>query len=129
MDNLTKKLSMNEILVLLVVGILAGFLSGLVGIGGGIIIVPALIYFLGFSQQTAQGTTLFLLLLPTGAFAVLNYYNAGYIDWKASLIVASTFLIGGFLGSKVAISIDQNMVKKIFAAFMIIMGLKMLIWK
>ena len=120
---------MNEIIVLLVVGILAGFLSGLVGIGGGIIIVPALIYFLGFSQQLAQGTTLFLLLLPTGAFAVLNYYQAGYIDWKASLIVASTFLIGGFLGSKVAITIDQTMVKKIFAAFMVIMGLKMLIWK
>ena len=120
---------MNEIIVLLVVGICAGFLSGLVGVGGGIIIVPALVYFLSFSQHQAQGTSLFLLLLPTGAFAVLNYYKADYIDWKAALIIASTFLIGGFVGSKVAIAIDQNTVKKIFAAVMILVGLKMLIWK
>ena len=120
---------MNEIIILLVVGVFAGFLSGLVGIGGGIVIIPALIYFLGYSQQMAQGTTLFLLLLPTGAFAVWNYYQAGYIDWKASLIVACTFLVGGFLGSKIAITIDQNMVKKIFACFMILMGIKMFIWK
>ena len=120
---------MNEIIVLLVVGILAGFLSGMVGVGGGIIIVPALVYFLSFSQQQAQGTSLLLLLLPTGIFAVMNYYKAGYVDWKAAMIIASTFLLGGFLGSKIAISIDQNTVKKIFAAFMILMGLKMLIWK
>jgi uncharacterized membrane protein YfcA len=129
MNDLNKKLSMNEIIVLLVVGLCAGTLSGLVGVGGGIIIVPALVYFLSFSQQQAQGTSLFLLLLPTGAFAVLNYYKADYIDWKAALIIASTFLVGGFLGSKVAIAIDQNTVKKIFAAVMILVGLKMLIWK
>jgi uncharacterized protein len=129
MNNLTKKLSMNEIIVLLVVGILAGFLSGLVGVGGGLIIVPALIYFLSFSQHQAQGTSLLLLLLPTGIFAVMNYYKAGYVDWKAALIIASTFLLGGFLGSKAAIAMDQNTVKKIFACFMILMGLKMLIWK
>ena len=120
---------MNEIIVLLVVGILAGFLSGMVGVGGGIIIVPALVYFLSFSQQQAQGTSLFLLLLPTGFFAVMNYYKAGYVDWKVALIISSTFLLGGFLGSKLAISIDQNLVKKIFAVFVVIVGLKMLIWK
>jgi uncharacterized protein len=127
--NITKKFSMNEIIVLLIVGILAGFLSGLVGIGGGTIVVPALVYFLSFSQQQAQGTSLLLLLLPTGVFAVMNYYKAGYVDWQAALIISSTFLLGGFLGSKVAIAIDQNTVKKIFAAFLILMGMKMLIWK
>jgi len=120
---------MNEVVILLIVGVLAGFLSGLVGVGGGLIIVPALIYFLSFSQQQAQGTSLLLLLLPTGIFAVMNYYKAGYVDWKAALIIASTFLVGGFLGSKAAIALDQNTVKKIFACFMVLMGLKMLIWK
>jgi uncharacterized membrane protein YfcA len=129
MNSITKKLSMNEIIVLLIVGVLAGFLSGLVGIGGGTIVVPALVYFLSFSQQQAQGTSLLLLLLPTGVFAVMNYYKAGYVDWQAALIIATTFLLGGFLGSKVAIAIDQNTVKKIFAAFLILMGVKMLIWK
>ena len=129
MNDLKKKHTMNEIIVLLIVGILAGFLSGMVGVGGGIIIVPALVYFLSFSQQQAQGTSLFLLLLPTGIFAVMNYYKAGYVDWKVALIISSTFLVGGFLGSKLAISIDQNTVKKVFAVFVILVGLRMLIWK
>jgi hypothetical protein len=129
MNSINKKFTMNEVVILLIVGVLAGFLSGLVGVGGGLIIVPALIYFLSFSQQQAQGTSLLLLLLPTGIFAVMNYYKAGYVDWKAALIIASTFLVGGFLGSKAAIALDQNTVKKIFACFMVLMGLKMLIWK
>ena len=120
---------MNEILILLCIGIAAGMLSGMVGVGGGIIIVPALVYFLGFSQQMAQGTSLSILLLPTGIFAVMNYYKEGYVDWKVALIIASSFLLGGYLGSKVAISLDQAVVKKIFATFMVLMGLKMLIWK
>ena len=88
-----------------------------------------LVYFLGFSQHQAQGTSLFLLLLPTGFFAVVNYYQQGYVDWKVALIISSTFLIGGFLGSKLSIAIDQNMVKKIFAGFVIIVGIKMLLGK
>ncbi|HXD94121.1 MAG TPA: sulfite exporter TauE/SafE family protein [Bacteroidia bacterium] len=120
---------MENILILLCIGLAAGCLSGLVGVGGGIIIVPALVYFLSFNQQMAQGTSLSILLLPTGIFAVMNYYQKGYVDWKVALIIASSFLLGGFIGSKVAISLDQNVVKKIFAAFMVLMGLKMLIWK
>ena len=120
---------MNDILILLCIGLAAGCLSGMVGVGGGIIIVPALVYFLGFSQQTAQGTSLFLLLLPTGIFAVTNYYKAGFVDWKVALIISSTFVLGAYFGSKLAISIDQNLVKKTFAVFVILVGLKMLIWK
>jgi uncharacterized protein len=129
MNDFPKKRSMDQILILLVVGLAAGFLSGMVGVGGGIIIVPALVYFLGFSQHAAQGTSLFMLLLPTGFFAVMNYYQKGYVDWKVALIIASSFLVGGFLGSKLSISIDQNTIKKIFAAFIIIIGIKMLFWK
>jgi len=129
MNDLNKKLSMNEILILLCIGVTAGILSGMVGVGGGIIIVPALVFFLGFSQQMAQGTSLSILLLPTGIFAVINYYQKGYVDWKVALIIASSFLLGGFIGSKIAISLDQNVVKKIFAVFIILMGFRMLIWK
>src|ERR1700740_3062311 len=123
-DPTNKKLSMNEILILLCVGLAAGCLSGLVGVGGGIIIVPALVYFLGFSPQMAQGTSLSILLLPTGILAVMNYYQKGFVDWKVALIIAGSFVLGASLGSKVAIALDQNMVKKIFAGFMVLMGLK-----
>lgn len=124
-----KNFKMNEIMILLCVGLAAGFLSGLVGIGGGIIIVPALVYFLTFSQQQAQGTALFILLLPTGILAVLNYYKAGFVDWRAGLLISLTFVLGGYFGSKTAITLDQTMVKRIFGAFMILIGAKILFWK
>jgi uncharacterized membrane protein YfcA len=120
---------MTIVMILLCVGFMAGVLSGLVGVGGGIIIVPALVFFIGMSQQQAQGTSLAVLLLPAGIFAVLNYYKAGYVDVKTTLIIASTFVIGGFIGSKIAISIDQNMVKKIFGVFLLLVALKMIIGK
>ena len=126
MTPLHKKMNTTEILILLAAGLAAGVLSGMVGVGGGIIIVPVLVYFLGFTQHEAQGTSLFMLLLPTGVFAVMNYYKSGYVDWKVGLIMASTFVLGGFLGSKISIALDQNMVKRIFAVFMVLIGLKML---
>jgi uncharacterized membrane protein YfcA len=129
MNSLNKQTRMTSILILQAVGVASGFLCGMVGVGGGIIIVPALVYFLGFSQHAAQGTSLFMLLLPTGIFAVINYYQSGYVDWKVGLIIASTFLLGGFLGSKLSIAIDQNLVKKIFAVFVILVGIKMLTGK
>ena len=98
---------MSTILILLVIGLLAGVLSGMVGVGGGIIIVPALVYFIGMSQHQGQGTSLAVLLLPVGIFAVYNYYKAGYVDVRSTLIIAATFLIGGFIGSKIAIGIDH----------------------
>ncbi len=118
-----------EIIVLLSVGLAAGFLSGLVGVGGGIIIVPTLVYFLGFSQHAAQGTTLFMFLLPIGILGVMNYHKEGYVDWKTALIICSTFVAGSYFGSKLAVSIDQAMVKKIFGGIVIVMGLKMLLEK
>jgi len=120
---------MNDIIILLAVGLAAGFLSGLVGIGGGIIIVPVLVYFLGFTQQQAQGTTLFMFLFPIGILGVMNYYKAGAIDWKVAAIIAVTFFVGSFFGSKLAISIDQATVKKIFGIIIIALGIKMTFWK
>jgi len=129
MDHLNKKTSMNEILILLIIGLAAGFLSGMVGVGGGIIIVPALVYFLGFTQHTAQGTTLFMFLLPIGILGVMNYYKAGYVDWKAALFICVTFIAGSYFGSKMAVNIDQVTVKRIFGALIVIMGIKMLLGK
>jgi uncharacterized membrane protein YfcA len=120
---------MTTILILLGVGLMAGILSGMVGVGGGIIIVPALVYFMTMNQHQAQGTSLAVLLLPVGIFAVYNYYKAGYVDFKATLIIASTFLIGGFIGSKIAIAIDQNTVKKIFGVVLLLVAFKMILGK
>lgn len=119
-------MTIQTILILVAVGIAAGMLSGLVGIGGGIIIVPALVFFLSFSQKSAQGTSLGILLLPIGILAVLQYYKAGFVDVKTVWIVAIGFLAGSFFGSKIALSLPQETVKKIFAVFLILIALKML---
>src|SRR4051794_28605762 len=103
---------MNTVLALLAIGLFAGFLSGLIGIGGGIVIVPALVYMLSVNQKTAQGTTLFMFLLPIGILGVFNYYRAGHVDFKTAAIMAITFVVGSYFGSKVAISFDTKVVKQ-----------------
>lgn len=110
----------------MIIGIAAGMLSGLIGVGGGIIIVPSLIYFLSFSQKSAQGTSLGLLLLPAGILAVIQYYKQGYVDIKMVGILALGFLAGGYFGSKIALSLPQETVKKIFAIVLLVIGVKML---
>ena len=116
------------IFLLILIGLAAGTLSGLVGVGGGIIIVPALVFFLGFSQQEAQGTSLGLLLLPAGILAVINYYNKGFIDMKVVGIMCAAFVFGGWVGSKLALSLSQELVKKIFAVVLFYTAFKMLGW-
>ncbi|UEG48693.1 sulfite exporter TauE/SafE family protein [Ferruginibacter lapsinanis] len=119
-------MDMQTILIVILIGIAAGMLSGLVGIGGGLIIVPALVYFLGFSQHTAQGTSLGLILLPVGILGVLQYYKQGNVDVKVVAILAVGFLIGSYYGSKVSLNLPQTTVKKIFAVLMILIAIKML---
>ena len=119
-------MSLQVIIVLLLIGLAAGILGGLVGVGGGIIIVPSLIYFLGFSQKEAQGTSLGILLLPVGILGVLQFYKAGYVDMRTVWLVSFGFLVGSYFGSKIALSFSQETVKKIFAVLMILIALKML---
>lgn len=119
-------MSLYAIVILLIIGLAAGIMGGLVGIGGGIVIVPALIYFLSFSQKEAQGTSLGILLLPIGILGVWQYYKAGYVDMRIVWLVAAGFLAGSYFGSKIALSLPQETVKKIFAILMIAVALKML---
>lgn len=115
------------ILILVVIGILAGILSGFVGVGGGVIIVPALMYALSMSQHEAQGTSLFILLLPVGILAVNNYWKTGNINWKFGLIVAMTFVVGGYIGSKIALKISPAIVKLVFGVIMAYVSFKMIL--
>ena len=119
-------MDIQTILIIILVGIAAGILGGLVGVGGGIIIVPALVYFIGFSQKEAQGTSLGLIMLPVGILGVLQYYKQGHVDFRVVAILAAGFLAGSYFGSKVALSLPQETVKKIFALLMIIIAVKML---
>ncbi len=122
-------MSLFDISILLAIGLIAGFLSGLIGIGGGIVIVPLLVYFMSMNQKTAQGTTLFMFLLPIGILGVYNYHKAGHIDIKTAVIKAFTFLIGSYLGSRTAINMDTRWVKQVFAVAIILVGIKMLVGK
>lgn len=121
------------ILTILIIGLAAGILSGLIGVGGGIILVPALVYFLSYTQHQAQGTSLGVLTFPVVIIAFLNYYKdsktSGHpIDMKIILLLAAGFIIGGYFGSKLALKIDQVLLKKIFAVILLYTAFKMLQW-
>jgi len=117
------------IMILIIIGLAAGMLSGVAGVGGGVIIIPALVFLLGMTQFEAQGTSLAMMIPPIGIMAAFNYYKDGYINWKYAAILAVFFFIGGYFGSKIALSIPQNIVKKSFAVFIILVGVKMLFGK
>lgn len=114
------------VIYLVLIGITAGILSGFIGIGGGIIIVPGLIYLVGLSQLQAQGTSLALMLPPIGILAFMHYYKAGNVDLKIAGIVAFTFVVGGFFGAKLAHKVDQNLVRIIFGVIMLLIAIKLI---
>ena len=117
------------IILLLLIGLAAGITSGLVGIGGGILIVPGLVYLLGFSQKMAQGTSLGILLLPVGILAVWQFYKGGYVDVKSVALVAIAFVVGGYFGSKITLALPEDVVKKVFAILMLVISIKMLFFE
>lgn len=123
------KMTIQIILSLILIGILAGLLSGLVGVGGGIIMVPLLVMFFSFNQHEAQGTSLAVLAVPVTAVAVFNYYKEGQINLKYAAIIAVFFVIGSIVGSKFALTLDQKILKKIFAVVLLVIAGKMLLEK
>lgn len=113
--------------MLVSIGLFAGLLSGFVGVGGGIIIVPALVFFLGLTQHQAQGTSLFVLMLPVVSFAVLNYWKSGNVKWEYGLVIAMTFIVGAFLGSKLSLKISPGLVQLLFGILMAYISFRMIL--
>jgi hypothetical protein len=124
--NKKNNMDTQTIIMLLIIGLFTGVLGGLVGVGGGIILVPALVFFLGFSQMDAQGTSLALIMFPVGILGVIQYYKQGHVDFKIVILLAIGFVLGSFLGSKISLNINQQIVRKIFACLMIFIAIKML---
>ncbi|MFZ2431143.1 MAG: sulfite exporter TauE/SafE family protein [Lutibacter sp.] len=125
-------MTVTTILILIIIGLSAGILSGLVGVGGGIVMVPLFVLFLGLTQHNAQGLSLAVMLPPVTFLAVYNYHTAGSggnIDWRIALTVSLLFAIGGFIGSKIALQIDQRMLRKIFGVFMLFVAVKLIFTK
>lgn len=100
--------------------------SGMFGIGGGLVMVPAMVFFLGMSQHSAQGTSLAVLVIPVAAVAAFNYYKEGQLDWRYALVIALSFVIGGYFGSKISLGISELMLKRIFGILMLVMAIKLI---
>lgn len=110
-------------------GIAVGVIAGLVGVGGGIVLIPALIYLFHMSQHKAQGTSLAALLLPTGLLAFWEYYKAGNADLKLGLLVAAGIFVGGYFGGLWAQQISNLVLKKVFAVVLVIAAIQLFLEK
>ena len=119
-------MSFNEIIILIAIGFFAGIVGGSLGLGGGIIIVPALVFILGFTQHYAQGTSLAVLLFPVGILAVINYAKNGYVNFKFAAILIVAFVLGSYLGSEISVHLPDKILKKIFGIFILLISLKMI---
>ncbi|HEY9124001.1 MAG TPA: sulfite exporter TauE/SafE family protein [Bacteroidales bacterium] len=122
-------LTAKQVILLVITGLLAGMVSGALGVGGAIIIIPFLVFFLGLSQQQAQGTSLMILVFPVGIFAVMNYAKNGYVNYPFALIVILAFLLGSYIGSVFAVNLPEKALQKGFAILLLFIGIKMLLGK
>ncbi len=113
------------LLLLLLIGLITGGLGGMLGIGGGLILIPALVYLIGLTEHEAVGTSLAVMLPPIGLFAAYNYYKTGHVNLLYALILALAFMVGSYFTSKIAITMPENLIRKIFSVFLIIIAFKM----
>jgi uncharacterized protein len=113
----------------IILGLVAGVLSGLVGVGGGVMIVPALVFLFGFSQHRAQGTTLALLVPPVGLLAAWTYYGKGFVDVRVALLIAAGIFVGGLFGARIAVSLSNAALEKVFGVALLLVALKMIFSK
>ena len=118
-------MSVNEIAIILCIGLAAGFLSGSMGVGGAIIVIPALMFFLGFKTHMAQGTSLALMTIPVMAVATINYYRSGNVNLKVAVIMTITFIIGSYIGSKLSLHLPEKIMRKAFGIFIFAVSLKL----
>ena len=116
-------------LLFIIAGAVVGIVAGIVGIGGGLIVIPMLRYFWGYSQHAAQGTSLGMLLPPIGIFATYVYWKAGHVNIPVALLLATGFLIGGYFGGLVAVKLPGLILQRIFGALFLVVALRMLVGK
>lgn len=122
-------MTISQILILIILGILSGVLAGVFGVGGAIIVIPALVFILGLSQHEAQGTSLAFMLPPVGILATWNYWKEGHVNWKIALVLSLTFVVGAYLGSQISVNMSDKLLRRIFGVLMIIMAIKMIFSK
>lgn len=122
-------MNITTFIILIIIGLVAGVFSGMVGLGGAVIMIPSLVFLLGMSQYMAQGTSLAVMLPPIGILAAWNYWKAGELNLKYALIIAAAFIIGGYFGSKFALEIPVQSLRKIFAIALVIIAINMFLKK
>jgi hypothetical protein len=126
---MTESNSVTQIIQYILLGLLGGIASGILGIGGAVLIIPVLVYVYGWQQHLAQGTTLAMLLPPIGIMAVLRYYQTGNVDFKVAGLLCVGFLFGGWLGGYVANILSGDTLRKVFGVFLLLISLKMIFGK
>ncbi len=122
-------MSLYQLILLIIIGLLSGMLAGVFGVGGAILVIPALIFIMGLSQHQAQGTSLAFMIPPIGILAAWNYWKAGYVNWKFALVLSLTFILGAYLGSQLSLQISDKVLRKIFGIFLLFVAVKMIISK
>lgn len=122
-------MTITQIIILAIIGLIAGIFSGSLGVGGAIIVIPALVFFLGLSQHQAQGTSLAFMIPPVTLLAVINYWKQGYVNWKFAIVLALMFFIGAYIGSLISVSIPEKILKKLFGALLLFVAARMIISK
>jgi len=122
-------MGITQIIIIAIIGILSGLLAGVFGVGGAIIVIPALVFILGFSQHDAQGTSLAFMLPPVGILATWNYWKEGHVNWRVALILSLAFVVGAYLGSNFSINISDRTLRRMFGILMIVIAIKMIFSK
>jgi uncharacterized protein len=122
-------MTVTQFILLAIIGLMAGIFSGTFGVGGAIIVIPALIFFIGLSQHQAQGTSLAFMIPPVTLMATINYWKNGYVNWKFALILSVMFFIGTYFGSMLSLNISDKILRKIFGGLMLMVALKIIFSK
>lgn len=122
-------MTISQLIILMSIGLISGLLAGTLGVGGAIVVIPALVFILGLTQHQAQGTSLAFMIPPIGIFAAWNYWKAGFVNWKFALVLALTFMVGAYIGSVYSIQMPEKLLRKIFSILLLVTAIKMFFTK
>jgi uncharacterized protein len=122
-------MTITQLILLALIGLIAGLFSGTFGVGGAIIVIPALIYIMGLSQHLAQGTSLAFMIPPVTLMATINYWKNGYVNWKFALVLAVMFFIGAYFGSAISVQLPEKILRKMFGGVLFLVAIKLIFTK